>query len=126
MKQNLSFAKSEEITLYYKPSCITSRRAREFFTKKGITFKERNLDKYPLKEDELKKLMLGHSAEEFISKNSQKYKELNLENNYRTGEETLKLIAQEPTLLKKPIIVKGDDIIIGYSRRRVEPFFSNS
>jgi len=94
--------------------------------KKGITFKERNLDKHPLKEDELKKLMLGHSAEEFISKNSQKYRELNLEHHYRTGEETLKLIAQEPSLLKKPIIVKGEDIIVGYSRRRVEPFFAST
>ena len=112
------------VRFYYKPSSVTSRRAREFLLKKNVPFKERNLDKYPLKEDELKKIMLGHSAEEFISKNSPKYKELNLENYYRTGEETLKLIAQEPSLLKKPIIVKGEEIIIGYSRKRVEPYFT--
>ncbi|HPZ06585.1 MAG TPA: Spx/MgsR family RNA polymerase-binding regulatory protein [Candidatus Eremiobacteraeota bacterium] len=114
--------KEDDILLYYKPMCIGSRRAREFLMKKGIPFKERNLDKYPLKEDELRKIMLGHSAEEFVAKKSQKYKKLNLENEYLTGEEMLKLIAKEPSLLKRPIIVKGDEIIIGYSRRRVENY----
>ena len=123
-KKKLQHHNNEEIFLYYKPSCISSRRAREFFMKKGITFRERNLSKHPLKEEELRRLMLGHSAEEFIYKKSQKYKELNLEQNYKTGEETVKLIAQEPSLLKKPIIVKGDEIIVGYSRRRVEPILN--
>ena len=124
--RNKEKLRTEAITLYYKPACLVSRRAREFLIKKGIVFRERNLEKYPLKEGELRKLMLGHSVEEFIAKKSHKYKELNLEQIYKTGEETLKLIAQEPTLLKRPIIVKGDEIIVGYSRRRVEPYFSNT
>ncbi|MEQ8167723.1 MAG: ArsC/Spx/MgsR family protein [Candidatus Eremiobacterota bacterium] len=116
--------RNDGILLYYKPGCFISRRARDFLIKKGLTFKERNLEKHPLKEDELRKLMLGHSAEEFISKTCKKYKELNLEHEYLTGEEMLKLIAKEPSLLKRPIILKGDEIIIGYCRKRVEPYLT--
>jgi len=116
--------RDEGIFLYYKPSCIISRRLRDFLVKKGITFRERNIEKFPLREQDLKKLMLGHSAEEFVSKKSLKYKELNLGNKYMTGEAMLKLIAQEPTLLKKPILVKGEEIIIGYTRKRMEPLLT--
>ncbi|VEH78899.1 transcriptional regulator of stress [Bacillus licheniformis] len=46
---------------------------------------------------------------------SQAFKELNLDIEELTVSEVLELLIQKPKLLRRPIIVNGDKLVVGYN-----------
>ncbi len=67
--------------------------------------KERDFFSQPLTEAEAKKLLGSKSAEEVLRKNSPRYRELGLDVKTPTGDELTRLLAREPDLVRRPIIV---------------------
>lgn len=81
---------------------------------KGIEFEYREYTDDPLSAAEIKKVLkqLGVGPKGVLRKNDKAYKD-----NGITGDETdaalIKLMATHPTLLQRPIGVKGDKAVIG-------------
>ena len=81
---------------------------------KGIEFEYREYTDDPLSAAEIKKVLkqLGVGPKGVLRKNDKPYKD-----NGITGDETdaalIKLMATHPTLLQRPIGVKGDKAVIG-------------
>ena len=80
----------------------------------NIPYRYREYTKEPLSKAELKKIfkMLGHGPKPVLRKKDKAYKELGL-----TGDETdtklIALMAEHPTLLQRPIGVKGGRAVVG-------------
>jgi arsenate reductase len=80
----------------------------------GVAYRYREYTKEPLSKTELKDVFkkLGKKPVELLRKNDKAYKELGL-----TGEESdAKLIgymAEHPTLLQRPIGIKGKKAVVG-------------
>ena len=80
----------------------------------GLAFNYREYDKDPLSESELKAVFkkLGQKPRALLRKNDKAYKELGL-----TGEESDSVLighmAAHPTLLQRPIGVKGKKAVVG-------------
>lgn len=103
----------EDITIWHNPRCSKSRNALNLLEEKNIEAKVvKYLDKTPSK-DELKDILnkLNMTAQELMRKGETIYKELALEN--ETNEDKLlEAMINNPKLIERPVIIKGDKAVI--------------
>jgi arsenate reductase-like glutaredoxin family protein len=85
-----------------------------------VEFEERDYAKNPLDLTELKDLFKGRDPRDFLSTKSPAFKALGLRGKTLTAEQALKLMAQEPNLIRRPLVVVGREIIAGLERDRLK------
>ncbi len=111
------------IKLLHNNSCSKSRCALEYLHEHEIEFELVDILADPLSELEiitvLKKLDL--KAEDLVRTNENLYKEKFANKNFN-DEQWIKILAEYPELVQRPIIVKGDKAIIGRPIERVMDF----
>ena len=112
------------ISLYTTPSCTSCRKARAWLTENELPFKERNIFSDPLNSDELLEILslTKNGTEDIISTRSKVYQKLAIDLDDLKLEELLALIEQYPNLLKRPIIVDGDKLQVGYNEDDIRKF----
>lgn len=81
---------------------------------KGVKYRYREYTEEPLSLAELKEVFakLGLKPSDLVRKNDKAYKELGLTKDV-TDAALLKHMAKHPTLLQRPIGVKGDKAVVG-------------
>ena len=112
------------IKIYLSPSCSSCRKVRAWFKNQGIPFREINILKHTITEEDLKE-MLNKSldgTDEIISTRSKIFKEQHLDVDSMSLHELCQFISQNPTVLKRPIIVDEDKIQVGYNSDEIEIF----
>ena len=102
------------VTIYHNPRCSKSRATLALLEENGVT---PNIVEY-LKDapsaDELKSILkkLGLSPREIMRKGEDTYKQLKLAD--ETSDDALiKAMAENPILIERPIVVKGNKAAIG-------------
>lgn len=103
------------LTIYYKPNCSTCRTALQILketTKEKIETIEYLINTPTQKELKGIIKMLGIKPEQLVRKKESLYKE-KYEGRKITGSEWIKILTQNPILIERPIIVKGNKAIIG-------------
>ena len=80
-----------------------------------LDIEKRDFFKEPFSETELKKIIKisQMSPRDFLRKRDKMYKELDLEKNKKSDSEIIKLMVENPGLIKRPIIIKKDKIHVG-------------
>jgi arsenate reductase-like glutaredoxin family protein len=63
---------------------------------------------------ELEKLIGTRDYKEFLNTRNELYRERNMKEHPPSRAEALKLMSENPNLIKRPILVKGSQIILGY------------
>lgn len=102
-----------KVTIWHNPKCSKSRQALEIVEQNGC---EKEVVKYlevtPSK-DQLKNVlkMLGISPRELMRTKEDLYKELDLKNE-TNDEKLIDAMVQNPKLIERPIIIKGDKAVI--------------
>lgn len=89
----------------------------------AVELDERDYARQPLNEAELKDLFKGVDPRDYINPKSPAFKSLNLKGKTLTPEQALKLMAQEPNLIKRPLIIAGRKIIAGFDRDQLRKTF---
>ena len=79
-----------------------------------LDFDSRDLDKQPLSETELDKLIGARDYEVFLNTRNDLYRERNMAEQPPTRPEALKLMSKTPNLIRRPLLVSGSQIIIGF------------
>jgi len=74
----------------------------------------RDLDKERLSEAELEKLIGERDYEQFLNTRNELYRTRNMKGNPPSRAEAIRLMAKEPNLIRRPIIIKGTEIVLGY------------
>jgi len=77
---------------------------------------ERDYAKVPLSLVDLKELFRGRDPRDFLNPKSPAFKALGLKGKALTPEGALALMAKEPNLLKRPLLVAGKSIVAGFDR----------
>ncbi|MGZ3862728.1 MAG: arsenate reductase family protein [Bacteroidia bacterium] len=105
--------------VYYLSTCDTCKRiiSELKLEKKGFTFQDIKTEKITAGQLEEMKKMNG-SYESLFSRVALKYKTLNPKPS--TEAEYKKLILQEYTFLKRPVIISDDKIFVGNSKSNIE------
>jgi regulatory protein spx len=112
------------VTLYLTPSCTSCRKARAWLEEHGIEYTERNILTEPLTVDEIKSILrlTEDGTEEIISKNSNKYKELNVDIDSLPLNQLYQLIMENPKMLRRPIMLDEKRIQVGYNDEEIRSF----
>ncbi|MEL3971713.1 transcriptional regulator SpxA [Rossellomorea oryzaecorticis] len=112
------------VTLYLTPSCTSCRKARAWFEEHGIEYTERNILMEPLTVDEIKSILrlTEDGTEEIISKNSNTYKELNVDIDSLPLKQLYQLIMENPKILRRPIMLDEKRIHVGYNDEEIRSF----
>ena len=80
----------------------------------GVQLQERDLGKEPLNESELQALIGNADVTEFLNTRSALYRDQSLKTKPPTKAQAIKMMAQDPNLIKRPIAVKGRTTVIGF------------
>ena len=79
-----------------------------------VDFSSRDLDKQRLSETELDELIGKRDYKDFLNSRNELYRTRNMAEHPPTRSEALKLMAKEPNLIRRPLLVSGAQIIIGF------------
>ncbi len=113
-------SKSEKITIYHNTRCTKSREACSILEEKGVVFDTIEYLKTPLNQTQIKALLkkLNLKAEEIVRKSEPLFKE-KFASKKLTEAQWIKTLSENPILIERPILVKGDKAIIGRPVERV-------
>lgn len=109
------------IKIYHNPRCQKSRKTLEILEKSGKSFEVVKYLETPPTEDEIRKVLvlLNLNAENLIRKNESIWKE-NYKNKLLSEDELITIMAKNPKLIERPIVVKGNKAIIGRPPENIE------
>ena len=112
------------IKIYTSPSCSSCRKAKDFFKKEEIPYQEKNIFVATLNDDELKDMLTKseNGTEDIISTRSKIIKEKNVDVDSMTIKELISFIRENPSVLKRPIMVDDRKIQVGYNPEEIRVF----
>ncbi len=115
----------EKITVYEKPTCTTCRKVSKILTENGVDFEKVNYYIDPFSKNKLKTLLkkMGMKPSELLRKNEKAYKELDIKNKNYKEEEILDLMIKNPDLVQRPIVQKGDKVILARPPETINELF---
>ena len=70
--------------------------------------------------EELDRLIGNHDYRLFLNSRNELYRERNMKENPPPRDEALKLMAANPNLVKRPLLVKGGRIVLGFDAAEME------
>ena len=74
----------------------------------------RDIGKERLTADELDVLVGDRDYRLFLNSRNELYRERNMREKPPSRAEALKLMAAEPNLIRRPVVIKGKQIVLGY------------
>lgn len=106
--------------IYHNTRCSKSREACSILQDKGVEFETIEYLKTPPTQKEIKELlkMLGMKAQDIVRTGEPLYKE-KFADKKLSESEWIKVLAENPILIERPIIVKGNKAIIGRPPEKV-------
>ncbi|MGI6644888.1 MAG: Spx/MgsR family RNA polymerase-binding regulatory protein [Bacilli bacterium] len=112
------------IKIYTSPSCSSCRKVKQWFEEQKIPFQERNIFDATLDEAELREILAKseNGTEDIISTRSKIIKEQNIDINSMSINELLSFIKENPSVLKRPIMVDDRRIQVGYNSEEIMTF----
>ena len=103
------------------PKCSTCRRAKKHLEDTGIAFQDRHIVEDNPTEEELTEWirMSGLPAKRFFNTSGMKYRELGLKDRLpdMSEEEQIRLLAGDGMLVKRPLLIDGDRILVGFKEK---------
>lgn len=86
--------------------------------------KERDLGQSPLSEDELKSLFAGRDPRDFLNPRNEQYRELNMKEKPPSAAEAIRLMAKNPNLIRRPLVVRGRKMVAGFDENALKDLIS--
>jgi len=106
------------------PRCSTCQKAKKWLDEQGKKYTERHIIENNPTYEELKLWyeMSGLPLKKFFNTSGLKYKELQLKDKLPTmsEDEMLNLLATDGMLVKRPLLVKDDKVLVGFKQAQWE------
>jgi arsenate reductase-like glutaredoxin family protein len=87
---------------------------------KGIDLEFRDLDKQRLTAGELEELIGDRDYREFLNTRNEIYRARNMKEHLPSRTEAIKLMVAEPNLIRRPVVIAGGKIILGYDEEALK------
>jgi Spx/MgsR family transcriptional regulator len=104
----------KRVKFLHKPSCATCIKARKFMEDRGFHLNYRDIIKDRLSAAELQKLIGPRDHEQFLRPGCETYRKNNMKEEPPSRREAIRLMAKDPELIRRPVIVAGGRVVIGY------------
>jgi Spx/MgsR family transcriptional regulator len=104
----------KSVTILQKSTCATCRKARKFMQKRGFHLNYRDIVKDRLSATELQKLIGKHDHEDFLNPRCDIFRKKKMKEKPPSRSEAIRLMARNPDLIRRPVVVAGGRIVVGY------------
>jgi Spx/MgsR family transcriptional regulator len=101
------------LQFYLKPNCTTCRKAKSWLRAQAAEFEEIDLNR-GLTVEQLDRLIGQRDYLPFLNTRNELYRERQMKTNPPSRAQALELMAAHPNLIKRPILVKGSEIVLGF------------
>ena len=106
------------------PKCSTCKKAKSYLDKNNIKYTDRLIKEETPTEEELTEWIKKYHIDikKLFNTSGMKYRELNLKDKLdtMTDQEKIKLLASDGMLIKRPLLVLDNNIIIGFKEKDYE------
>jgi arsenate reductase len=113
----------EKITVYEKPTCTTCRKVAKALIDNGVDFEKVNYYIEPFTENKLRELVkkMGIKPAELLRKKEKAAKGIDVEK--LSDDQIIKLMIDNPDLVQRPIVQKGNKAILARPAERINELF---
>lgn len=105
-----------QIICYRK--CGTCQKAKKYLVENHLIFDDREITEDPLSLEELIEIQRksGLSIKRLLNTSGGVYRELDMKVKVTVlkNEEILQLLADHPMLVKRPFLIRGEDVLVGF------------
>jgi arsenate reductase (glutaredoxin) len=98
---------------YQKPTCSTCRKAKKWLQAQDVKVQEIDLNQ-GLSEADLDALIGKRDYLKFLNFRNELYRERKMKANPPSRAEAIKLMSKHPNLIRRPILVQGSKIALGF------------
>ncbi len=110
------------------PKCTTCQKAKKWLDDKGVSYELRDIKENNPSEAELREWYKnsGLPLKKFFNTSGLLYKSMELKNKLpdMTDDEQIKLLATDGMLVKRPILVDGKKVLVGFKEKEYEELLS--
>lgn len=112
------------IVIYTSPGCASCRKVRTWLKDNNLPYVEKNIFNTMLNEKEIKYLLsrTDNGSDDLISKRSKIIRENNLDIDSMKVDELAKFVVNNPSILKRPIIIDDINLQFGYDAEEISAF----
>ncbi|HEY9793938.1 MAG TPA: arsenate reductase family protein [Candidatus Obscuribacterales bacterium] len=105
---------SDKMTVYQKPTCSTCREVDKILRESGADYDKIDYYVEPIGEQKLRELIqkMRVTPRDLLRTKEDIYRQLDLGNPKHSDDELIKLMAQYPDLLQRPIVEKGNMAVL--------------
>ena len=116
------------IRLYTSPGSQSCRKAKNWLNEHEMSYVEKNIFSSQLQEDELREFFerSENGTDEIVSKRSKVFKNTNIDIDTLSMHELIRFIQENPSILKRPIIMDERRFLVGYSDEEIRAFMPKS
>lgn len=108
------------VRFLHKPSCTTCRKARAYVEKRGFGMHFRDLGKERLSAEELEKLIGDRDHTQFLNTRNELYRAKKMKDHPPSRGEAIRMMAEEPNLIRRPVIVAGGRVVLGFDQEGID------
>lgn len=114
------------IKTYIYSSCSSCRKTEAWLEDAGADFVSRDFFRDRLSRHELSSLLndAGLSVTDVLSTRSKVYKDRRAEIDRLSDDALFDLMIEEPTLLRRPIVIDASSVVIGHNPKQMESLIS--
>ena len=114
-----------DITMHGIANCDTIKKAKKWFTEAGIAYDFRDYKKQPPSASEIENWTKLVDWEQLVNKRGTTWRKLDpaLQNSV-TADSAPQLLADNPSMIKRPLVIKGEQAILGFDVTSYEQFFA--
>ncbi|MEX2601938.1 MAG: arsenate reductase family protein [Balneolaceae bacterium] len=110
------------ITLYGIKNCNKIRDAKSWLEHNGVGYIFVDLKKEPLGREELAEAVRKVGLDVLINKRGMKWRQLGLAKQELSEEELFEQLLEHQTMIKRPLLIDGEAILVGYDEDAFEDF----
>ena len=107
------------LTIYGIKNCDTVRKALKFLSSKSLPYEFIDYRDNPISNELFEIMKKGVGIDLLINKRSSTFKVLTDEQKQNINYE---LVTQYPTLIKRPVLIKNENVIVGFSDKKYLEF----
>lgn len=110
------------IQVYGIKNCNKMRDTFAWLDEKGIDYEFIDVKKEPLTGEELQSFVNQIGLDVLVNRRGMKYRQLGLKDRNLSDRELFDVLLENQTMIKRPVLVKGQAILVGYDEDSFESF----
>lgn len=112
------------IVVYTSPGCASCRKVKQWLKDRNLPFVEKNIFKTLLDDEEIRYLLMRteNGSDDIISKRSKVLAEQDVNVDEMSLNELIAFIRENPSVLKRPIILNEKSFQVGYDSEEIGVF----